>query len=1503
MRRSLVGLAALLLGLSVHATSAAAQDKPGGQITPMCAQGCIPDYAVEVTPDAQPVGRASFGVYFQTFTVRNAGTRADTYELWCYGSGVLTCNVGDLGTLSLAGGQSTSVKVYYSTAGAGLGTLQLTASAEPAYDAGSFAVTVTGPGAPVLSLSPYVSTIRDASLCAVSCFDFIYQKGTPSYTSRDVARSITLVYNSATHRPTPVIQLDASYNPQTTQYPTSYKVEVTRAGALLTLQNGATAAYFEARAGQPTRLAAAIDAEANGLPTGVYGVTVTVTAIYPSATLSSTVPTQFVVLDESGSAYGAGFQLAGVQRLYLTGGAALLAEGDGSWVLYENGCGYNPCGAYRLPGGTSAVLTWNASVGAYRRIYLDSSYVEFNATGRMTKAVDRFGSTTQLAYTDTLLTSITDPAGKRSALGYGGNGKLITIWTLNLPLGWWTRATNVTTDAAGRVITISDPDGYSDSLSYQASGAGLVQSIWNRARARTDVAFDGANRLSRITAPAITTFDGTVASPLTWLQAAEVTAWQPGTAGTSEATRKAGLAPDSVGAWISDSAPLGPATVRLAVDPRGAPLTVVDPYGATTRFTRDTASRVTKLVQPNGHTVTYTYTGLLLTGMMDSTLNRNESYAYTARNDLAVISGNTVRRDFLYYSGTDGGPAGALKKVYAGNTGYYPNMVNARLLAWHKPDAFGRDTVVTDSLGHATRFSYDLTWGNTSAVTQPDGSRFRVTYDGRGQVDSSWTPLQGKTSFTYGSLNQVLTQRTAYNYLTQYQYDPATLALVRLVDPKAQVYKWQYNALGQLTVQHDVADTTKADTLRYDVHGQVRQRVTRRGDVIALDYDHIGRLVRREFPGEAPDSFAYDPNGKWVAARNAWARDSIGFRSTGQDSSVVQVVHGRAFTVYFSYDSYRRPTILSVSGVLGSQSYSQNTFFRYGSSGMLDTLIFGLNKSVVTARNGDGLPTSIKHGSWFLSQLFNSDHELTKQTYPGALSAFTQTLTRDSLDRVTSLTPPGSSPTVRKFTYDSVGRLLNACDKPGSASCLNEFGATANAYSYDPAGNRTDGSAVVGSGNRVATFRGWTLTYDAAGNIATADTAPYTSATIRRYTWDALGRLTAVKIGPDTVARFRYDALGRRRLKVTGTTTRDSLWFVYNAGAQVLVDFTGNGAADTVRAEYGYGPGSDQVWTVRQPGTGLDGVLLLDPLIGSVRGVAAWTGATLQKDYRKPLGQATPWGKTPGDTGAVLRYRWAGREYDQETGLYYMRARYYDSRLGRFLSEDPIGVAGGLNLYAYGWNDPVNIIDPSGLGPDKPCTGKWNWIDGNGDGQPEWVCVVGGGSLPEIGSDGRGPVTVWPNGGSAFGIPGLPSPALGGGEPGGVSKVGDMLPKANSANSKKACDRAVLDAALSLTVGLLPVAGAVYLRSSGFVAGMVSITARSGHLASSVPLYDAVLVPSLRSGFAGAAGLAAEFGSAQYRGSFSIWDAMSAAVSMTPVGAVAVAGINVMGAINACSGS
>ena len=125
---------------------------------------------------------------------------------------------------------------------------------------------------------------------------------------------------------------------------------------------------------------------------------------------------------------------------------------------------------------------------------------------------------------------------------------------------------------------------------------------------------------------------------------------------------------------------------------------------------------------------------------------------------------------------------------------------------------------------------------------------------------------------------------------------------------------------------------------------------------------------------------------------------------------------------------------------------------------------------------------------------------------------------------------------------------------------------------------------------------------------------------------------------------------------------------------------------------------------------------ILDPINGTVRGLARFRTGAKVKEFAE-----APWGDAVADTGIVVRYHFAGREYDSESGLYYMRARYYDPALGRWISEDPIGIAGGLNGYAYAGNDPVNGRDPSGL--KLVCTTVE--LDGYGGGRRECRDVWG----------------------------------------------------------------------------------------------------------------------------------------------------------------------------------
>ena len=160
---------------------------------------------------------------------------------------------------------------------------------------------------------------------------------------------------------------------------------------------------------------------------------------------------------------------------------------------------------------------------------------------------------------------------------------------------------------------------------------------------------------------------------------------------------------------------------------------------------------------------------------------------------------------------------------------------------------------------------------------------------------------------------------------------------------------------------------------------------------------------------------------------------------------------------------------------------------------------------------------------------------------------------------------------------------------------------------------------------------------------------------------------------------YKYDALGRRVGRIKG-----SEWTRYTYdGDDVVLDENSDGSL----VYYGNGPGIDNKLWYQQGSS--NPVFFLTDHLGSTRALVSSTGSiigTMDYDsFGRPLGQI------------ATRYQYAGREWDPDTELYYNRARWYDTQARRFISEDPIGLEGGVNLYAYVRNNPIGSIDPLGL--------------------------------------------------------------------------------------------------------------------------------------------------------------------------------------------------------------
>ncbi|MDQ7247298.1 RHS repeat-associated core domain-containing protein [Dongia sedimenti] len=211
------------------------------------------------------------------------------------------------------------------------------------------------------------------------------------------------------------------------------------------------------------------------------------------------------------------------------------------------------------------------------------------------------------------------------------------------------------------------------------------------------------------------------------------------------------------------------------------------------------------------------------------------------------------------------------------------------------------------------------------------------------------------------------------------------------------------------------------------------------------------------------------------------------------------------------------------------------------------------------------------------------------------------------------------------------------------------------------------------------------ISYDLNGNLTNDGT--------RAFTWDARNRLTGIT----GVASYVYDGVDRRQSVTQGATTVTALYDGYDPVQE-------QSPTGTVSANLQIGLGVDERFTRTKAGA--TSTYLTD-LLGSTVALADSAGVVQTSYGYDPYGVSS-------QTGAANDnpYQFTGRQNDG-TGLYYYRARYYNPSWGRFISEDPIGLSGGINQYAYVGGNPISLTDPIGLYvdamggyyPDEPCPG------------------------------------------------------------------------------------------------------------------------------------------------------------------------------------------------------
>ncbi|MGH9670842.1 MAG: RHS repeat-associated core domain-containing protein, partial [Terriglobales bacterium] len=503
--------------------------------------------------------------------------------------------------------------------------------------------------------------------------------------------------------------------------------------------------------------------------------------------------------------------------------------------------------------------------------------------------------------------------------------------------------------------------------------------------------------------------------------------------------------------------------------------------------------------------------------------------------------------------------------------------------------------------------------------------------------------------------------------VTRYAYDTEN-NLTSITDALGRQTSFTYDSLGRVT--QTTFPSSLLESYSYDAVGNLTSKTDRKGQIISYSYDDLDRLTRKQYPDSTAVDYSYDLVGRLTNVSDPTGTYGLSFDNMGRLTGTTtnySFLPARTFTNSYAYDAASNRTSFT-DPENGATNYVYDTLNRLSSLTNFSSQQFTFSYDALGRRTQltrpNGVNTSYSYDN--LSRLLSVLHKLGAQTIDGA------TYTVDAVGSRTAKANQLNSVT-ENYGYDAIYQLAG----------VTQGATTTESYAYDPVGNRLSSLGVspysYNNSNQLTSTPAATYTYDNNGNTLTKVDAGGTTT----YGWDFENRLVSVTLpGSGGTVSFKYDPTGRRIQKSSAAGTTN---YAYD-GADMTEEVD---AAGSVLARYAMGPGIDQPLAMLR--SGATSYYQADGL-GSITSVTDASGG-LAASYAYDS-----FGKPIQSTGTLVSpFRYTGREFDSETGLYYYRARYYDSNGGRFISEDPLGPAAGLSLYAYVNNDPVKLFDPWGL--------------------------------------------------------------------------------------------------------------------------------------------------------------------------------------------------------------
>jgi RHS repeat-associated protein len=955
---------------------------------------------------------------------------------------------------------------------------------------------------------------------------------------------------------------------------------------------------------------------------------------------------------------------------------------DGSsWIMVSP----SPGAAYSVASPQTQHATLSVSGSVYTLQFMDGSQHLFNLSGFLTTLIDRNGNHTNVTYDANGRISQIEDAGSR-ILTFHYNATSTQVENVTDSTGTiasYTYANFCPSSGCSTFLSqAAYPDGSQSNFTYDTS-SGMILSVTDASSKVIEThTYDGyyrgltsqrANGVDLVTVSYPSAATAQVTSSVGY-----TTAYTFSTAGgASVVTNVSGPTCSTCEAGNTSS---------FTFDASGNRLTSTDANGDTTSFTYDLmGNMLSRSNNVNGTQLTWTYAYDSFGDVLTQTdpLNHTTTNTYDSKGNLLTTT-----------TPAPGGSAPASETIYT-------------------YDAQGNLKTITDPLSNKTKIAYFST-GLISSITDAKLNVTSFTYDGRGNRLTVKDPLGKITTSAYDAMNRVTKITYTDSSTTQFGYDNRGRR-ISVTDGNNNVTKYVYDDADRLTTVTDAAANTTA--YGYDTESDLTSIIDASLRETLFTYDDLRRVSKTTFPSNLVETYGYDNVGNLTSKTDR--KNQTTTYAYDQINRLTKKTYPDSTSVAYTYDNANHLTEVSdptgtYQSTLDNMGRLSGTVTNYS---FLTSRAFDVSYGYDLASNRTSL-TDAENGGY--TYTYDQLNRLTGLTPPSAFATGLFGFTYDALSRRTQLTRPNGVNT--NYTYDSLSRLLKVLHQKGStildgatytvdpvgnrktreANPANttftysydliyeltkavQSSTTKESYSYDPVGNRLSALNSVGwsynASNQLTSRPGVTYTYDSNGNTLTE----VTSAGTTTFAWDFENRLSSVTLpGAGGTINFKYDPFGRRIYK---STVSGVSIYVYD-GNDLVEEVNSTGG---VVARYVYGPKLDEpLAMLRSSATSY----YHQDAVGSVSSLSNASGAVAETYTFDSFGNQT------GISGSLTNpFRFTGRELDTETGLYFYRARYYDSAAGRFTGEDPIRFWSGSDFYEYVRNNPTRFRDPSGLQP------------------------------------------------------------------------------------------------------------------------------------------------------------------------------------------------------------